>query len=431
MKRLRKSTKVSAFALALGVLAIGPLTSGWSGNAALAGEPIKLGIMAPFTGPAARTGEQFKHAYEMAIEDARAAGELPVKVDGTDRDISLVLADSESSPEKGVKAVQRAIQRDGIEILAGGWHSSVGLAVFDVAMAEDIIAWAILPAAVGISKKINDTNATRWFKGWPAIGPMAALYVDRLKDFLDQGLWTPKTKKAALVSEDTDWGHDWNAGVEGALKKLGWDVVSVDSIKLDETEHTALLTKYKSAGVSLVGFTISGAAAASSFVKQHANSEVGGVLLADGPGWFPNWYELVGEATDYALTMDGPRQITPDQKKWAKRYKDKFGYNPSPAPAGLIYDYARMLIQGMNKAGTVKNKEKLAKTLLNIEYPGIWQYYAWSKKAGDGAVAHHEVKTGSFMKGFSFPMVQHIGSKAQVIYPFEHATAKFMAPKMK
>src|SRR5262249_3410697 len=168
--------------------------------------------------------------------------------------------------------------------------------------------------------------------------------------------------------------------VEGALKKLGWEVVSVDYVKIDETEHTALLTKYKAAGVSLVGFTISGAQAASSFVKQYANSGIGGGLLAGGPGWFPNWYEMTGDATNYALSMDSPREITPEQKAWSKRYKEKFGYDPSPAPAGLIYDYARFLIKGLNKAGTVKDKEKLSQTLLNMEYAGVWQYYAWAKK---------------------------------------------------
>ena len=428
MRILRNSIHAGAVSVAAGLLALGVLSGGWGTASAVAGDAIKIGVLAPFTGPAARTGEQFKDAYKMALDDARAAGELPVKVDGTERDIELVWADSESSPEKGVKAVQRAIQRDGIEILAGGWHSSVGLAVIDVAMAEDIIAWAILPATVGISNKIIENNYTRWFKGWPTVAPMAALYVDRIKDFMDKGLWSPRTKKAALVSEDTDWGHDWSSGVKGALEDLGWEVFSVDVVKLDETAHGALLTKYKAADVSLVGFTISGAAAASSFVKQHHNSEIGGVLLADGPGWFPNWYEMTGDATNYALTMDSPRAITPEQKEWSARYAEKFGYEPSPAPAGLIYDYARMLIKGMNQAGTVSDKNKLSDTLLNLEYPGIWQYYAFAKTAGDKAVAHHEVKAGAFMKGFSFPMVQHMGSEARVVYPFEHAVSEFMAP---
>ena len=32
------------------------------------------------------------------------------------------------------------------------------------------------------------------------------------------------------------------------------------------------------------------------------------------------------------------------------------------------------------------------------------------------------------MEGFSFPMVQHIGDQAVVVYPFEHASAEFQAP---
>ena len=427
MRRLRDMMSAGTIAVAAGALAFSALTAGWTGSTA-ADDAIKIGVMAPFTGPAARTGEQFKHAYEMLLEDARAAGELPVKVDGAERDFELVWVDSESSPEKGVKAVQRAIQRDGIEILAGGWHSSVGLAVIDVAMSEDIIAWAILPATVGISNKINDNNYNRWFKGWPAVGPMASLYIDRVHDFIDKGLWTPRTMKAALVSEDTDWGHDWSDGARQALEARGWEIVSVDVVKLDETEHRAILTKYKAADVSLVGFTISGGAAASSFVKQHDEAEIGGLLLADGPGWFPNWYEMAGDATNYALTMDSPRMITPEQKAWSARYEERFGYPPSAAPAGLIYDYGRMLINGMNAAGTVADKDKLSDTLLKTEYPGIWQHYAFAQTAGDKAVAHHEVKSGGFMQGFSFPMVQHVGDVANVVYPFEHASSEFQAP---
>jgi len=73
-----------------------------------AAKTLKIGFMAPYTGPASRTGDLHRKGVEMALEDARAAGEIPVKVDRKSLDIEPVWVDSQSSPEKAVKAVTQA-----------------------------------------------------------------------------------------------------------------------------------------------------------------------------------------------------------------------------------------------------------------------------------------------------------------------------------
>jgi branched-chain amino acid transport system substrate-binding protein len=95
------------------------------------GEPLKIGSFGPFTGPASRTGDEIRNGVELALEDARAAGDLPLTIDGQKRDVEIVWIDSQSSPEKAVKAVQDAITRQGVQFLANGWHSSVAMAITD------------------------------------------------------------------------------------------------------------------------------------------------------------------------------------------------------------------------------------------------------------------------------------------------------------
>ena len=95
-----------------------------------AAKNLKIGFMGPFTGPASRTGDAFKRGIEMALEDARATGEVPVKVDGKTMDVEPVWVDSQSSPEKSVKAVTDAVNR-GVKIMVTGWHSSVAMACMD------------------------------------------------------------------------------------------------------------------------------------------------------------------------------------------------------------------------------------------------------------------------------------------------------------
>lgn len=84
-----------------------------------AAKTLKIGFMAPYTGPASRTGDMHRKGVEMALEEARAAGEIPVKVDGKTMDVEPVWGDSQSSPEKAVKAVTHAMNR-GVKMIKRG-----------------------------------------------------------------------------------------------------------------------------------------------------------------------------------------------------------------------------------------------------------------------------------------------------------------------
>jgi len=395
--------------------------------AAYAADTIKIGVVGPFTGPSARIGQDIRNGTEMAIADAVAAGELPVTVDGEKRGIDLVWIDDESSPEKAVKSFRDAVSREGVELLLNGWHGSVGLALIDLTEAEGIISFGNLAAPEDISNKINENNYTHWFKGWPAPKSMSGLYVDAVEDFIGSGQWTPTAKKAAVVVEDSDWGRTWGEAIVKSMKEKGWDVVAEDVVKIDETEFNALMTKYKASGVEFTAMTLNSPASAAAFVKQFNGAGVKGLLAADGLGWASNWHEMTGDAANFVISMDSPRTITQDAKDWSARFEAAYGAAPSPASAGHAYDYTRMLIKGMTTAQTM-DADKLSAALLDIEYKGIWQFYAFSKKAGENAISPYEVKVGPFMTGFSFPMVQYIGDKTTIIWPRDYAEGAFTAP---
>ena len=134
------------------------------------GEPLKIGSFGPFTGPASRTGDEIKNGVDLALEDARAEGDLPLTIDGEEREVEIVFIDSQSSPEKAVRAVQDAITREGVQFLANGWHSSVAMALIDAEAPYDIVHIGHLGKSQYISEKINPTREKYrgWFKGWPA-----------------------------------------------------------------------------------------------------------------------------------------------------------------------------------------------------------------------------------------------------------------------
>lgn len=391
--------------------------------------PLKLGTMGPFTGPASRTGDEFKNGVAMAIEDAKAAGELPLVLDGKKRDIELVFIDSQSSPEKAVKAVTDAVTRRGVEFIVNGWHSSVAMAIIDSEVPLNIVHIGHLGESQYISEKIN-TDPTKYrgyFKGWPAPPKLAGLYGPPLQYFIKEGLWKPANMKAAILVEDTDFGRGWGDAIIDSLTKAGFDVLPYDVTALDETEFSPLLTRYKAQKVSLIGMTSTGSVSVTNFVKQLRSQRLKALLIGHGLGWFGEWYEMTGDASDHVLAIDSPQVISPEQKKWVDRYKSKFGMDPGIAASGITYDYMRMAIRVLNKAGTL-DRDTLINAVYDSPHKGVWNLYKFAKQAGPNALAPNEAMTGEFMEGFFFPMVQYMKGKANVIWPLEYAKSKFQAP---
>src|SRR5215470_5225624 len=85
---------------------------------------LRVGVLGPFTGPAARTGDEFRGAVEMAFESVN------YKVGGYT--IQRVWIDSQSDPEKATRAYEEAVVGQGIQAGLLNWHSSEAVAVMEV-----------------------------------------------------------------------------------------------------------------------------------------------------------------------------------------------------------------------------------------------------------------------------------------------------------
>jgi hypothetical protein len=121
-----------------------------------------------------------------------------------------------------------------------------------------------------------------------------------------------------------------------------------------------------------------------------------------------------------------------------KRFKGKYNEDASVAASGQPYDHTRLAIRALNEAGTLKFETLVEHIREKMKYKGIWQLYDfatyndfWNDFAGEGTLhqlSRNDVRTGNFMKGFFFPMVQMFGGKGKVLWPLDLADAQFKAP---
>jgi hypothetical protein len=150
-------------------------------------EVFKLGILGPFSGPSARTGDEFKASVNMAFGDIGwQIGKYKVEP---------VWIDSQSDPAKAAQAYEQAVVQDGIQAGILNWHSSVAVSAMEITAKHKI------PHIFGFgaTEVVNETFASDpekygyWMlKGWPTPKKLSISYVQALEDAIASGTWTPE-----------------------------------------------------------------------------------------------------------------------------------------------------------------------------------------------------------------------------------------------
>lgn len=95
--------------------------------------PIKLGLLAPFSGSGGPYGKEEEEAARAAVSVINEAGGV------LGRKLELVVADDETQPTAGVAAARKLIDVDGVVSIAGVWSSAVALAVKPIAIEKGVI----------------------------------------------------------------------------------------------------------------------------------------------------------------------------------------------------------------------------------------------------------------------------------------------------
>jgi branched-chain amino acid transport system substrate-binding protein len=328
------------------------------------------------------------------------------------------------------------VERYGVQATLGNWHSSVGIALIDLAAKYGVPHYF---GPGGASKVINEKYhsdpdyAGYWLKGMPVPSMVTKKYVDALNYAVDKGYFNPKSKKVAIFGEDTDWGRGLGEGFKMQFEDSGWDIVSEDYFSMTQTEFHALLSQYKDQGVEVLAGTHSGTASISAFIKTAEEVGLDAVICADGLGWVGEWYELTGEASNYVLDST-PVLVTDESKEWAKEMKEKYGLD-SGAWAGIAYDFDNFFIKiaerALEKYGEITS-ETLHKVNMEEVITGQLTY-----NKDDGAIIMNELKYSSDsvpdpVFGIDYwyvPIIQYIDGKGEVVFPEAWATTKFKSPE--
>lgn len=233
------------FTLGLGV-AVAALTC--ATMPAFAEDPIKIGVIGPFTGGSSPMGLSMRDGVRLAAKQINASGGV------LGRKIEIVERDDQATNERGAQVTQELLASQKVSALLG--YINTGVAKASVRYPNENKVPAIINVATGII--VND-----YFKdseGKPQENYLFSMSAnDTIQSDMIVSQFVDKQgfKKIAILADDTNYGQSGREFVENELKKRGVTAVYVGKFKIKDTDMTPQLQEAKAAGAeALIVFGI-------------------------------------------------------------------------------------------------------------------------------------------------------------------------------
>jgi branched-chain amino acid transport system substrate-binding protein len=326
---------------------------------------IRIGFLGPFSGPAADIGKDFKIGAEEAVKDINNAGGL------LGRKVVLIYGDDESKVDIGVAVAERLITSDRVHFLVGTFHSSIALAVMEVAAKYKIPYIISTAASTEIGKKIlsnplkykyifqANINSTAW----------QLAYMYPIEYAIEKGIWKPQKKILAIVVEDTDWGRASGELWKSIWSNRGWTIAVYEITPPQQTDFYSILNKIKQSGAEVVKAEFSLPPTLAAFVKQFKEVGVKAWLVLGSAHWSNEFVRLTGDALEYSI---GTFEYIP------KEYKERFAKLGAGDYAIQAYEAIMVLADAVKRAGSL-DPDKVVAALEKTNYKGIRGLHAFSE----------------------------------------------------
>lgn len=364
MRQIWSCTAIVAIALAGAGCSGGALREESAGASSSRGSVVKIGFIAPLSGPFASAGEDMRRGFHFYLDrhEGRLGG----------RKVTVVEVDEGAGPETGVPAVRRLLTRDRVVAAAGIVNSAVALG------AHQSFIDARVPLIIATAGANDLTGA----KGSEYIWRTSFANAD--KNYA-MGKWLarqpPIPGGVFLLAPEYVAGHEQLNGFKAAFTAGGGKIAGEQYSPFGITQDfQPYLTQVRASGAGAIYAFYAGQDAIG-FVRQYRDFGLAGRIPLYGPGFLTEGptLEAQGAAADGLITTlhYSAELDTPDNRDFVEAYEAAYKAPPTAFSvqaydAGAVLDRALAQIDGaVSGAGLVA----ALPTVGEIDSPrGAWRF---------------------------------------------------------
>ncbi|GBD20416.1 Leucine-specific-binding protein [bacterium HR28] len=308
---------------------------------------LRVGFAISKSGPyAAGAGITIYPNYVLWAKDVNDAGGIKLS-DGV-YTVELIEYDDQSSPEEAIKAIQRLVNQDKVDLLLPPWGTAMNLAVAPV-------FHQLGYPQLGVANLSDKTPEL--VKQWPGYfsflgtsSQYSEAVADLLSDLANQG---KIGKKVALIYVDDAFGLELSEAARKKFKATGFELVYDQGYPLGTTDFQPILTDIKQrqpdafVACSYPADTLTLPEAA---MVVDFNPPV--FLTAVGTA-FPVYVGKFGQNAEGVMGLGGIDPKAPGLMDYYKRHKEVTGQDPDRWGSPVCYASLQVLQQALERVGKV------------------------------------------------------------------------------
>jgi branched-chain amino acid transport system substrate-binding protein len=297
---------------------------------ASAQEPIKIGVLLPFTGPLAKNGIENWEAMQIARDMINERGGI------NGRKVEYVQGDA-TTPNAAISETERLITKEGVKITTGSFASPIAIAVSQAAERNGAFHWETTGAA--------ETITRRGFKHTFQVGAPARKYGQAAVDFVIDDLAKRLGKsvgdlKIALLWENRAFGKSVGDGIRAYSQTKGIKLAYDEGYDQTATDMTPIVQRLKDVAPDiLIAISFPNDAILFQRKAKEFDFNVSAFIGVSAGYSSPDLRDSIGDSVVGIFVADFPPKVNasalkPEVRNVAEEFYKRYESKLKRAPAG-------------------------------------------------------------------------------------------------
>jgi branched-chain amino acid transport system substrate-binding protein len=304
---------------------------------------VKLGVIAPLTGPLSELGLGIRNSVDLAIRQANEKGTVP------GYEIVLAAEDDTADPATGANAANKLASDPQVGGVVGTLNSSVSQSVAPVLAKANIVQ--VSPANTNPTLTRGPKPDDSPQRVWPTYFRTATTDAFQGPFAADYALGDGGFKSAYVIHDKKTYGQGLAESFSNRFKDKGGQVVGTDTVNENDRDFGAVVTKVIGAKPDMVYYG-GEYPAAGPLAAQLKDRGFKGPLMGGDGIYASDFFKGAGDKAEGTLATSIGEPV--DQLESAKQFVTDYqgaGFKEGfSAYGGQSYDAANIIIQGFAKA---------------------------------------------------------------------------------
>jgi branched-chain amino acid transport system substrate-binding protein len=344
------------------------------------GLEVKIGHVAPLTGPIAHLGKDNENGARLAIEEINKSG---LTIDGKKVVLTLVPEDDAEDPKTATQVAQKLVDAKVVGVVG---HLNSGTSIPASKIYSDAGITQVSPSA---------TNPDYTKQGYKTTYRLVATDAQQGPALANYVINTLKAKTVAIIDDSTQYGKGLADEFEKTIKAAGVKVVTREASNNKATDFKAILTKVKGSKPDVImygGMDATGGP----LTKQAAELGIKAKVVGGDGMCTEKLAELAGDAVINVTCSEAGMALSKMAQgaDFQKRYKERFNTDVQ-IYAPFTYDAVYVLVDSMKRANSA-DPAKILAVMPDTKMNGLVGNIAFDNKGDmkEGVITIYDFKGG-------------------------------------